>query len=660
MNSKWCYSGKVWPGSYTPALALAIFLETCALASAPAWLREAAAAPYGSLAGDAPAIVLLDERATTVKENGDVTTIQRRAYRILRPQGREYGTFEVAFNKDTRVTGLNAWSLPAQGKELEVKGKDAIETGYSSEALYSDSRRLILKIPAAEPGNVIGYEYEQKERPWVFQEIWPCQETVPVRRARYTLQLPAGWEFRAFWRNHAPLEPRREDQNRWLWEVEDVTALKMEPSMPAPASVAAQLAISFTGPGDAGLQKGPGSWAQIAQWYGQLASERVTITPEIRAKVAELTATEPTVLAKTRRLTAFVQHEIRYVAIEMGIGGLQPHSAADVFGTRYGDCKDKATLLAAMLRVIGVDSYYALVHTDRGFVQHSFPTLRAFNHVILAIRLPDIPSSSWWNARLEVPGAGTLLFFDPTDPVTPFGTLPPALQASTTLLVLNNGGEVVDLPLAPPAANGLNRTAKFRVSADGSLAGDVKEVYTGALARDERARFQETRGEDRSRPIQAFLTQFLNPQLESASLTNLDIPGSEFGIGYKFTAPGFAKPAGQLLLVRPRVLGCKSANPPAADRKYPIEFQATAHETDTFEISLPEGYRVDELPPPVSIEYPFASYRSKTVSEPGLIRYERVYELKQIRVPVDRLGDLAEFYRRIAADEHASVVLKKD
>jgi hypothetical protein len=654
MSSNWCYSAKVRP------LALAILFEAFAIASAPGWLREAAAAPYGQVSGDAPAIILLDERTTTVKENGDITTVQRRAYRILRPQGREYGTFDVAFNKDMRVTSVNGWSLPAQGKELEVKGKDAVETGYSSEALYSDSRRIILRIPAAEPGNVIGYEYEQKERPWLFQEIWQCQAAVPVLRARYTLQLPAGWEFRASWRNHAPLEPRREDQNRWLWEVGDVPAVKMEESMPPADSIAAQLAISFTGPGDSAAAKGPGSWPQIAQWYSRLASERVAITPEMRAKVDEITAEQKTVLGKTLRIAAFVQREIRYVAIEMGIGGLQPHFAGEVFGTRYGDCKDKVTLLAAMLRVIGVDSYYALVHTDRGFVQRAFPTVRAFNHVILAIRLPDLPSNGSWNARLDVPGAGSLLFFDPTDPVTPLGALPPVLQASAALVVLKDGGELVELPLAPPTANGLERTAKFRVAADGSLAGEVKEVYTGAFAADERGRFQETRGADRAKLIQEFLAQFLNAQIESASLTNLDIPSADFGITYKFAAPGFAKPAGQLLLVRPRVLGRKSAKPPAKDRKYPVEFEATALEKDTFEIGLPEGYRVDELPPPVSIEYPFAIYTSRTVSAAGSIRYERAYELKQIRVPVDRLEDLAELYRRIAADEHASVVLKKE
>src|SRR5689334_10472321 len=123
MNSNWCCSAQRSPGCKTGAPALALLFQICALASAPAWLRDAAAMPYGSLAGDAPAIVLLDERTTTVKENGDITIVQRRAYRILRPQGRDYGIFEVGFNNDTRITAVNGWSLPAQGKELEVKAK---------------------------------------------------------------------------------------------------------------------------------------------------------------------------------------------------------------------------------------------------------------------------------------------------------------------------------------------------------------------------------------------------------------------------------------------------------------------------------------------------------------------------------------------------------
>ena len=96
--------------------------------------------------------------------------------------------------------------------------------------------------------------------------------------------------------------------------------------------------------------------------------------------------TEP--LAQMKLLTAYMQRNIRYAAIEIGIGGFQPHPAADVFAHQYGDCKDKATLLSAMLKQVGIDSYYVPIYTERGIVNPKFPSIN-FNHVILAIKLPD-------------------------------------------------------------------------------------------------------------------------------------------------------------------------------------------------------------------------------------------------------------------------------
>src|SRR5208283_3003611 len=101
------------------------------------------------------------------------------------------------------------------------------------------------------------------------------------------------------------------------------------------------------------------------------------------------TAAAPTLLAKIQALAAFVQDDIRYVAIELGIGGYQPHAAADVLRHRYGDCKDKATLLSAMLREIGVASYYVIINSERGSLTTAAPPNIEFNHAILAIALPD-------------------------------------------------------------------------------------------------------------------------------------------------------------------------------------------------------------------------------------------------------------------------------
>ena len=148
-------------------------------------------------------------------------------------------------------------------------------------------------------------------------------------------------------------------------------------------------------------------------------------------------------------LANFVQNDIRYVAIELGIGGHQPHPATETFKHRYGDCKDKVTLLSTMLKEVGVDSYFVIINTVRGSVTATTPPNLDFNHAILAIALPAGVDTATLGARITHPKLGQILFFDPTDALTPLGRLSGALQANYGMLVTPDGGELLALPQLP-------------------------------------------------------------------------------------------------------------------------------------------------------------------------------------------------------------------
>ena len=133
-----------------------------------------------------------------------------------------------------------------------------------------------------------------------------------------------------------------------------------------------------------------------------------------------------------------------------------------------------------------------------------------------------------------------------------------------------------------------------------------------------------------------------------------------FGFNYSFESQNYAKNAGTLLLVRPRVIGNKGLGflETKEPRKFPIELEEPTRDTDTFEITIPSGYTVDDLPPPVDADYSFASYHSKTVVNGNVVGYTRTFEVKELSVPVAKAEDLRKFYRIIAGDERSTVVLK--
>jgi len=430
--------------------------------------------------------------------------------------------------------------------------------------------------------------------------------------------------------------------------------------MPSVLAVVGRMDIKYF-PRDPKLRgKTTGTWNDLGIWYSGLTSGSRDATPAIQQKVAELTSGISDPSAKMKAITSYVQRQVRYVAIEIGIGGYQPHPAAAVFTHQYGDCKDKATLLSAMLHEIGIESYYVLIDVRRGIVNPEFPSPR-FNHVILAIRLPaDLKDPSLF-AVMDNPKLGRLLFFDPTNEYVTLGYLPSYLQNNFGLVVTADGGTMISLPLLPPATNRLLRTAQMNLSASGDLAGEVEEVRWGGPAVDSREAYLGVSPSERQKIMENFLGSFLgNFTLKNASIGNLEQYDQSLTFDYKFVVAGYAKSAGNLLIVRPRVVGGKGYSLlTGKPRKYPIEFEEATRQDDVFDITIPAGYVVDELPKPVLAECAYGTYKSEVLVADNVLHYKRTYEIRDVTVPTQKLDEVRDFFHQIAADEKSSAVLRR-
>jgi len=641
------------------------FVPQAAAADVPEWMRALLSAPLPAHDEKTDAVLLYSEKIVIVISADKIKEQVREAYKILRPGGREYGIVGVPFNSHKKITRLRGWCIPAQGNVYEVKDKDATELSLpkiEGAELISDVKIKALQIPASDVGNIVGYEYEGEEQPLVLQRSWRFQQAIPVRESRFSLQLPSGWEYRALWLNYPEVKAGQSGNNQWQWSVSDVKGIRKEADMPPLEGVEGQMVVSFFPAGGPALN-GFSNWQQMGSWYLNLTNGRRDASAEIKQTTASLTGSSKTPLDKMQALARFVQNDIRYVAIELGIGGWQPHRAGEVFVHRYGDCKDKATLMGSMLNEIGVDSYYVLINAERGAVTPETPAhVGGFNHAILAIKLPDGVNDSSLIATMQDPRHGRLLFFDPTNELTPFGQIGGYLQENYGLLVAPDGGELVQLPAQPPAMNSIQRTAKLVLDTNGTLKGDIKETRIGDRARGERRALRNaTKDTDMIKPIERLLGDSLTTyRITNAHVMNLHQNDQPFGFDYSIEAQDYAKNAGNLVLVRPRVIGTKASAvlESKEPRKYPIEFAAPARDTDTFEIALPAGYEVDDLPPAVDADYSFATYHSKTEASGTLIRYTRTFEVKELSVPVSKADEVKKFNRIIAGDERNMVVLK--
>ena len=203
------------------------------------------------------------------------------------------------------------------------------------------------------------------------------------------------------------------------------------------------------------------SWDEVGTWFAALVQPKIAVTPEIRAKAEDLTKGKVTEDEKIHALYDFVSSRFRYIGIDLGLSRYTPHGAADVLTNRYGDCKDKHTLFAALLWSVGISAYPALI-SSRYRIDPSFPSVSLFDHVITAI-----------------PRGDSFLLLDTTPEVAPFGLLVAAIRDREALVAPTSGpARLVATPADPPFSN------YERVRVDSSI--DEKGTLDAKMRLEER------------------------------------------------------------------------------------------------------------------------------------------------------------------------------
>jgi transglutaminase-like putative cysteine protease len=633
----------------------------------PQWLVDEAARPLPSLPPETEAVVLLDSQATEINAKGVITTACRRATRVLRQGGIESAQRLIrAGSFDTKVRSMNGWVINPAGAPRQVTMKQVISSSLAPDTLYMDTKMMILVVPEVDVGSVVGFEWEEERTPPSVEDADDFQGEFPVLRAVYSLSTPTRWEPELSWVNWTPVEPKRDPVSPLLprtlsLEILNIPAIDDEPCRPNERALAGRLLVRVKTV-DANVRSFSG-WPDMGTWYAGLSESRRVPDAAVAQKAKELTAGAPDTLSKIRALAEFTQKEIRYVSIQIGIGGFQPHPAASVLANRYGDCKDKATLLAALLKAIGIDSDYIVIDSNRGTVTLRSPvSLYSFNHVVLAIRLPDDVPDSGLDSLVRHPQWGRLLIFDPTMPTTPLGRLPFYLQDNTGLLVAGGSGELIRLPRPAPEGNLLERQGKLVLTSDGSLAGEILETRRGSEADLLRYQMQSSTDAERRKYLETFLARsFASFSLQSFEFKNLADARGDLVVGYRFVAASYAKRAGGYLVVRPRIVGNKAVDLASKGKKariYPIDLETTTLARDEFTMEIPEGWAAESLPKPVALDSGFAVYTSRTEAAGRTLVYRREFRLLEPLLPASRYDEALKFYQAVGAEEQQSLLLK--
>ena len=621
----------------------------------PQWVRDAASMPVHSYPAKVSSVALLSEEAVTVDVDGRRLMRERGAIRILQTGGGRVEAYRAYNTRSGRIRDFQGWLIPPSGKASAYPKNRVIDVAISPN--WDEQRAKLLEAGSNPPGSVFAWEVTEEEKTVFTQYEYAFQGRLPVAIARFSLTLPGAWEVRDTMLNRAKIDPQV-NGTTYTWELRDLPFMDREEHSPTLAALVPRLMISYFPPADnrAGLA-GLKDWTAVSAWLARLMDPSADVTAAIQAKAAQLTANAPGELDKIRAIGAFVQ-ATTYVSVDMNItrgGGYTPHDAEETLKRNYGDCKDKATLMRALLKASGIDAYpVAIYSSDRTYVRPEWASPFQFNHAIVAVRVSDAVTLP---TVLSDTPSGRLLLFDPTDPITPVGDLPQDEQGSYALLVAGNNGGLLTLPALPARAHRLESTVDATVDANGRMEARIQRDYYGQSGAGLRE-IQKLEGGDEvkkiferglSRRLGGLLIRQVDTQVKTDNRLGVDIDLATDRFGQLMQGrlfiihPGFLTSGGDLFFS-------------ARQRTAPIRLQSDLRR-DSIRIQLPAGFKLDELPQAAKIESPYGSLQASWTLSDGKIVMEETLEVKDTVAPASDYSLVRDFFDRVAGVQAAPVVL---
>jgi tetratricopeptide (TPR) repeat protein len=473
--------------------------------------------------------VLADLSVVKVFANGLSSRTHQVVMRAQSPRGVDAArTQSVQYSPDRQVVKVErARIFKKDGSVLESKSEGERNLSEPWYGLYYDVRARIMGFPQLEPGDVLEVVTRIDDSGAnffadYFGDFAYLQSTQARRVSDYVLLGPPGRTFYASASRLKGLvhtEGKSPDGGSWRrWTAKDVPRLVPEPSMPGYSEVLAYVHVSTYK-----------TWDDVGRFYWGLVKDQLRVTDDIRAVAQEAVRgiPESDEAARIRAVYDFVVSRTRYVALEFGINSFKPYPVETILARRFGDCKDKASLMHAMLESLGIDSRLTLLRMKRlGGIDEAPASLAVFNHAILYV-------------------PGHKLFLDGTAEFHGSGELPGDDRGAEVLVVEPGGGSMFfRTPDATPADNEDETRIAAKLLPDGSAKVQVKASARGAWTAELRRVF-EPADERRARAEEHLArAAFPNVKVTSVSVSDPHDIEKPFETDISGTATAFAYPKG--------------------------------------------------------------------------------------------------------------------
>ncbi len=601
-----------------------------------------------SLKQDANSVVRYSYDYEEVKGPGKVTIKHLSVVTILNEKGDDQAIVQFRYNRkfDT-YSYVDIKAFDKNGKQIKKYHKSDMYDGarVSYETLADDDRILGLKHAITNYPETISVEYEENISSIVNLGTWVIQDNEQsVQSANYSISIIGTAGFRYFNKNTVikPVKTSNGVFDNYAWSVSNLKAIKLEEGAKywkvLPIVEFAQDKFSFYG-NDGDFS----NWKNFGKWYNDLNTGSTSLSPDRVAWIKKVTDTIKSEKEKAKFLYKYMQESMRYVSIQLGIGGMKAFPASFVDQKKYGDCKALSNYMRALLQAIGINSYCVIINSGKNAepANANFP-FDSFNHVILCI--PFKNDTTW----LEC-----------TSNNTKFGELTGFTENRIGLAVTEDGGKLISTPRSKSTENQFISEAHITLNSDGSAKAHIKVKSTGEY----RMIYIQMEAEKTDEQKQYWLKSLEIKQPYSFDLTpGKDIDGvkqDDLDLEYDKFCDIIA---GDKQFYKPSAFALWDGTVPILDKRqsdYYWDFPRLKICTTT--IDIPQGFEVETLPGATNLKFSYGSCDISYIynKDKNQVVGSAKFELTNQVIPAAKYNEMQQFMDNVARAQNKKLVIKK-
>lgn len=598
------------------------------------------------------AVVKLHRMEVSLDNPKEMTIQSKRTVTVLNKKGQLAVDTYVYYDNNRRILNLEAVAHDAWGNEIkkfskrDFMDKSAVPNG----TLYSDSRFKYLDFePAAYPYTItMTYRIKTDNTASLPVFYFIKNFNTAVEKSEFILkydknELNINFKEKNFGRYHIE---KKESPSGVTYTATHLKAIGHEALGPSLDRSVPKLLVSPSTFYISGNQGDASNWKEFGSWmYNDILKGRTELSKETISKMKKLTESLKTPREKAERIYRYVQNNTRYISVQVGIGGIQPAPALEVDRLKYGDCKGLTNYTRALLKCVGVPSYYTHVEAGRGSkvdFETDFASLAQGNHVILAIPCPK-----------------GLFWVDCTSNSDPFGYLGSFTDDRQVLMITPEGGKIAHTPSYLDKSNFKKTTGAITLDKNGAMTGKIT-IGTGGVRYGNYAGLSSLSPEDLKKYYKNRWDNLHQLKIVDFHFKN-DKNKLDFIEQISLSSTNFATRAGTYLLFEPSALNKDDYVPPSyPNRKSPFNISRGFLDQDSISILIPKGYKIESLPITANIQNEFGIYKRKlTQTNDTTLVYTKHLLIKSGEYSKEKYAAYRDFRKKIAEYENQKASLTK-